>query len=116
LEGRTGVGGAHSFWKVGDDKTKKGLTTVAIGVFNVTPVLGFNLTDRLLIEAGLHFLNLGYNIDITKGDRNYNSEISATKHDFNIGFSSSSILVVTRLQFGVIYKFNTVKPKMVTPQ
>jgi len=116
LEVRTGVGGSHSFWKYENLTTKKGYTTFAIGVLNVTPVLGFNLTDHLQIEAGLHFLNVGYNIDITKGKDYYVShtepeveiserKINITKHDLNIGFNSSSILVVTQLKFGVIYKF-----------
>jgi len=116
LEGRTGVGGSHSFWKYENLKTKKGFTTIAIGVINITPVLGFNLTDHLQIEAGLHFLNVGYNIDIVKGKEYHvsysESEIvigerkrNATTHDVNIGFNSSSILVVSQLKFGVIYKF-----------
>jgi hypothetical protein len=108
LEGRTGVGGEHAFWKFGDEKKKRKLTTLAIGVINITPILGFNLTDHIQIEARLHFLNLGYNIDITKGDPTYDMDvrkINTTKHDFNIGFNSSSILTITQLQFGVIYKF-----------
>jgi hypothetical protein len=118
LEGRTGVGGDHYFWKLNDEKIEKEGTTLAIGILNVTPILGFNLTDRIQVEAGLHFLNLGYNIDITKREEMppYQPKARSTKHDFNIGFNSSSILVMTRLQFGVIYKFNTVKPKMVIPQ
>ena len=89
-------------------KIHKGLNTLAIGVLNVTPVLGFNLTEHFQIEAGLHFLNLGYNIDITKGGMRVQHDeykINSTRHDFNIGFNSSSILVVSQLQFGVIYKF-----------
>jgi len=116
LEGRTGVGGSHYFSKaiipqpnIQQGKSKS--NTLAIGVINITPILGFNLTEHLQIEAVLHFLNLGYNIDITKTDRNnpydydYTNKSNSTKHDLNIGFNSSSILVVTRLQFGVIYKF-----------
>ncbi|MCL2291065.1 MAG: hypothetical protein FWC34_10280 [Bacteroidetes bacterium] len=106
LEGRTGVGSDHYFSKLNDEKTEKISTTLAIGVLNVTPILGFNLTDRIQVEAGLHFLNLGYNIDMTKKEENwYQSKARITKHDFNIGFNSSSILVMTHLQFGVIYKF-----------
>ena len=104
LEGYTGIGGAHFFWKLGDDKTEKGLRTLAIGVVNVTPILSFNLTERLQFEAGLHFLNIGYNIDIAKGEVGiYNTDY--IKHDLNIGFNSSSILVMTQLRVGVIYKF-----------
>jgi hypothetical protein len=60
------------------------------------------------MEAGLYFLNLGYNIDITKGKMEEGtqwSEVNNISHDFNIGFNSSSIFAITQLRFGVIYKF-----------
>jgi len=115
LEGRTGVGGSHSFYKPDGEKTgwregKNYSNTLAVGVLNVTPILGFKLTDRIQVEAGLHFLNLGYNIDMIKEEYidaccgNPNRK-NTTKHDINIGFNSSSILVASRLQFGIIYKF-----------
>jgi len=109
LEGKTGVGGSHSFYEL-DEKKKNYSNTLAVGVLNVTPILGFKLTDRIQVEAGLHFLNLGYNIDMTKEEYidaccgNPNRK-NTTKHDINIGFNSSSILVASRLQFGIIYKF-----------
>jgi len=107
LEGRTGVGGAHSFYKIGEDKTEKGYNVFAIGVFNITPILGFNLNDHLLFEAGLYFLNVGYNIDIFRDEANYPYSFvkNSINHNFNIGFNSSSILVLTQLKFGVAYKF-----------
>ena len=107
LEGRTGVGGKHSFDKLKNGTRMSRGNTLAIGVFNITPILGFNLTNHLQIEAGLHFLNIGYNIDIIEHkDIMYNVEnVNATRHDFNIGFNSSSILVMSQLRFGVIYKF-----------
>jgi len=109
LEGRTGVGASHSFYKPEDENKKNYSNTLAIGVLNVTPILGFKLTDRIQVEAGLHFLNLGYNIDITKEKLlNLNPGTPnkrTTKHYFNIGFNSSSILEVMYLRFGVIYKF-----------
>jgi len=109
LEGRTGVGGRYSFYKIGEDKIEKGYNVLAIGVFNITPILGFNLNEHLLFEAGLNFLNIGYNIDILIRETNnpftsYYVKNSIT-HDFNIGFNSSSILVLTQLKFGVVYKF-----------
>ena len=109
LEVSTGVGSTQTFWKLGDSKTEKGSTTIAIGVFNMTPILSFNLTDHLQMEAGLNFLNIGYNIDIIsreKGPPPYvYYKTSTTKHDFNIGFNSSSIFVLTQLRFGIVYKF-----------
>jgi len=99
LQGSTGVGGTHYFSQTGSNSVK-GSSALGIRVINVSPILGFNLTDHLQMEAGLNFLNLGYNIDIIT---NNNSDI--IKHDFNIGFKSSSILSLSQLQFGVIYKF-----------
>jgi hypothetical protein len=103
LEGRTGVGGNHSIEKYENNQKIKA-NTIAIGVFNITPVLSYNLTDHFQIEAGLHFLNVGYNIDIYKREEE-TSKRSFTKHDFNIGFNSSSILVATQLSIGAVYKF-----------
>jgi len=103
LEGRTGVGGVHSI-EMYDVNKSINLNTLAIGVFNITPVLGFNLSDHLQLQAALHFLNVGYNIDIYKKEIG-SSERNYTKHDFNIGFNSSSILVVTQLSIGAVYKF-----------
>lgn len=113
LEGRTGVGGAHYFSKIGEESKENNQNSIAIGVLNITPILGFKLTDKIQVEAGLHFLNLGYNIDFMKirylacidGFGDIWKERKMTKHDLNIGFNSSSILVMTQLQFGIIYKF-----------
>lgn len=103
LEGSVCVGSSYSFWKLEDDdqRTMK-LNTLTIGVFNITPILGFNLTNHLQLEAALHFLNIGYNMDITREE---NTDMNKITHDFNIGFNSSSILVMTWLKIGVKYKF-----------
>jgi len=106
LQGSTGVGGSHGFWKVENLNTERGLNALAIRVFNISPILGFNLTDHIHLEAGLNFLNLGYNIDIIKGTYyQENFKVNSIRHDFNIGFKSSSILSLGQLQFGMIYKF-----------
>ncbi|MDR0207223.1 MAG: hypothetical protein LBI45_08220 [Bacteroidales bacterium] len=99
LQGSTGVRGTHYFSQTGSNSVKGG-SALGIRVIGVSPILGFNLTDHLQMEAGLNFLDLGYNIDIIT---NTNSDI--IKHVFNIGFKSSSILSLSQLQFGVIYKF-----------
>ena len=120
LEGSVGVGGEHyketftypQYTPI-IDKHERIYSIIGIGVLNVTPILGFKLSERFQLEAGLNFLNLGYNIDITERteksiDISGNEESFKTKsinHDFNIGFNSSSILVVSQLTIGVIYKF-----------
>ena len=118
LEGSTGIGGEQlhekSEFPYHDiTKIEKQASTIGIGVINVTPILGLKLSDHFQLEAGLNFLNLGYNIDISNRFEKITNEIGAetsnkTKtinHDFNIGFNSSSILVVSQLTIGVIYKF-----------
>jgi len=111
LEGYTGVGCAHGFGKLNGGKEKS--TTVSIGVFNVTPILSFKFNDRLQIETGLRFLNVGYNIDISKGEfegdnsRPPNS-FNQIKHDFNIGFNSGSVFSLSQT-IGIIYKFKDKK-------
>jgi hypothetical protein len=110
LEGRIGVGMNYSFFKREEDKIKNELTTLSISVFNVTPIVGFKLSKHFQMEAGLNFLNLGYNIDITKEEEKIESsylfnKINRINHNFNIGFNSSSIFSVSQLTIGVIYKF-----------
>jgi len=104
LQGSSGVGGSHSFLKVDNLNSEGGINALAIRVFNISPILGFNLNDHILLEAGLNFLNLGYNIDIVKGTYD-NVKVNGIRHDFNIGFKSSSVLSLGQLQFGMLYKF-----------
>ena len=118
MEGSVGIGGeqykedyTHPVSSVKYQEDRQ--STIGIGVLNITPILGFKLSEHFQLEAGLNFLNLGYNIDIINRtlkttDIDQKEEISKTKtikHDFNIGFNSSSILVVSQLTIGVIYKF-----------
>jgi len=109
LESGSTVGGAYEFWKIGNDKAKNIAKTFAIGVFNITPILGFKLTEHLQLEAEVNFLNIGYNIDITEmvleiiREREFKAK--TITHSFNIGFNSSSILAMTQLRVGVVYKF-----------
>lgn len=111
LEGRIGVGGAQmkSVVKGLPDANTK-YSIFEIGVINIAPVLGFRLTKHLQLEAGLNFLNLGYNIQILNvtGEKNtqyYDQKIKQVFHKFNLGFKSSSILIMSQLTVGVIYKF-----------
>jgi len=105
LQGSTGAGGYQEFWKLDNLISENAFNRIAIRVINITPLLGFNLTDRLQMEAGLNFLSLGYHIDIASGVAYDSSKVDYTKHDFNIGFKSSSVLSLSQLHFGVLYKF-----------
>ena len=120
LEGSTGVGGVHQkiVRKSGDvigsmSTNEQKYSTIGIGVINIIPILGFKLTDHFQLEAGLNFLNLGYNIDIINTEITYIAPFEETRHnktktirhDLNIGFNSSSILTLSQLTIGVIYKF-----------
>jgi len=109
LEGGPAVGGAYDFWKIENGKAKNIAKTLAIG-FNITPILSFKITEHLQLEAEVHFLNIGYNIDITEmvlGEIiEGNFAAKEVTHSFNIGFNSKSILAMTQLRVGIIYKFN----------
>ena len=108
LEGKIGVGMSHTFHKIESDKIIKGFTILSIGVFNVTPILSFNLTEHFQMEAGLNFLNFGYNVDITKANIEEETgalKVNIIKHDFNTGFNSGNIFSLSQLTIGVIYKF-----------
>ena len=110
LESGSSIGGLHHFWKFLDEKTEKENPTLAIGVFNITPILCFKLTECLQLEAEVNFLNIGYNIDMSKRELNSVNEgeftMKEVTHSFNIGFNSSSILAMTQLRVGINYKFN----------
>jgi hypothetical protein len=110
LEGGSSVGGLHPFWNVSDEKMKKENSTLAFGVLNITPILCFKLTEHLQLETEVSFLSIGYNIDIIQRDLMSVTEgeftMKEVTHNFNIGLNSSSILAMTQLRVGVIYKFN----------
>jgi hypothetical protein len=79
-----------------------------VNVVNITPILGFKLTDHFQLETGLNFLNLGYSIGITTekhttGDETFKT--NGTTHHFNTVFNSFNILSISQLTIGVIYKF-----------
>ena len=112
LEGSIGVGNEQAEavlqYNPTVDKEKIKRSTTKINVFNLTPILGFKLTDHLQLEAGLNFLNLGYSIDIITEKRTIRDEISKTNntaHNFNTVFNSFNILSISQLTIGVIYKF-----------
>jgi len=110
LECGSTVGGAHNFWKIENGKAKNISKTLAIGVIHITPILGFKVTEHLQLEAEVNFLQIGYYIDKTEmvlgeiKEGKFNAEYST--HSFNIGLNSSSILAMTQVRVGVVYKFN----------
>jgi len=110
LEGGSSVGALHPSWKYRDEIIEKEHPVLAIGVFNITPILGFKLTEHLQLEAEVNFLSIGYNIDITRHELNSMTEgeftMKEVTHSFNIGLNSKSILSTTQIRVGVIYKFN----------
>jgi len=105
LEGSIGVGGQHANLKYDSNlnATEK-VTIIGVGILNIVPVLGFKLTDHIQLEAELNFLNFGYNLDINMTGEGA-TKTTNLKHDLNIGFNAKSILVMTQLRIGVIYKF-----------
>jgi len=96
LEGTIGAGGAHFMQSDG--------FAIGVGVLNIVPVLAYKLSDRFQLEATLNFLNLGYNIGIV-GTTNKNSDNLVLLHDFNIGFNSKNVFVMSQFTVGFIYKF-----------
>jgi len=105
LEGSVGVGGQHAKLKYdNDEKTTEKIATIGVGILNIVPILGFKLTDHLQLEAELNFLNVGYNLDINMLGEG-NDKTTNFKHDLNIGFNAKSVLIMSQLKIGVIYRF-----------
>jgi len=81
---------------------------IGITVLNVAPMVAFNLSKHFQLEAGLRFLNLGYDINI-RTDKSYTTdnqyELKNITHNFNTAFSSSNILSMSWFSIGAIYKF-----------
>ncbi|MDR2972320.1 MAG: hypothetical protein LBU83_10385 [Bacteroidales bacterium] len=106
MEGSIGFGGTHEFAKYGKEKQKNLPYTINIQVFNITPVLSFNLSDHWQLEAGLNFLDIGYGIDVRKSstlsDKKYNS--TETSHKFKFIVNSNTI-INTAFTIGASYKF-----------
>ena len=100
LEGSTGVSGNH--FKASQNTDFK--DNIGINVINITPVLGYKLTDHFQLEAGLNFLSLGYNIYLNYAGEKPN-KTTHIAHDFNIGFNSANIISMGYLTIGAIYKF-----------
>ena len=99
LEGSVGVSGRHYIFEPYNISkySYSDNFTIYIYVFNVSPLLCFQLTDHLQLETGLHFFDIGYDIGITDG--------GVVSHNFNTVFNSFNILSTSHLTIGAIYKF-----------
>jgi len=114
LEGSIGIGGWHTSGKTvykdpptGVDKTtkRKWPATIGIQVFNIKPVMAFQVKEHLFIATSLDFLGFHYNIAVqghkkASGDQQGNGNTTTTIHDF--GFN---IQRMTEVSIGVVYQF-----------
>lgn len=73
-----------------------------IGV-NIAPVVQFDLTDNVLLEARLNFASLGYNS--VQVDPDMENVEKATNSSFNFGVNSDNAFTTGALQVGFIVKF-----------
>lgn len=116
LEGSVGVsyeqGEQGNIIKSTNNKTKyepfAKRSIMEIGVLNITPIIGFKLSEHFQLETSLNFLRLGYNIRIRKEVLGSEGKTKAENinHNFNFGFySSSGIIPLYGLTIGAIYKF-----------
>jgi hypothetical protein len=102
LEGSIGLGAINSSIKYGSEKPHKNPSVLTVNAFNIAPYLTFNLTDHLILETGLHFLDFGYRIDIEKDK---DADITETSHKFGLNFDTSNVLTLARVKMGVLFKF-----------
>ena len=69
---------------------------------NVAPLLSYALSNKINLEAGLKFLNLGYSVSRQKHKE---TDIVSTSSSFGLGADSNNILNVGNLTIGAVYKF-----------
>jgi len=70
--------------------------------FNLTPILSYALSNKINLEAGLKFLNLGYSVS---REKHKETDIVSTSSSFGLGADSNNILNVGNLTIGAVYKF-----------
>jgi len=107
LEGSIGAAALHvkkEFDKPIFSTSAEKYSVIGVGILNIVPVLSYKLTDHLLLEAQLNFLNIGYNMDVFTSGVGDSRETDII-HDFNIGINAKSVFVVSQLTVGAIYKF-----------
>jgi outer membrane protein len=64
------------------------------------PGLSYDISEKLSLETGLSFINLGYTYSQTK-----NGDATNTSSAFSIGGSLSNISTLGTIRIGAIYKF-----------
>jgi hypothetical protein len=70
---------------------------------NFTPVLVYNLSERINLEATLNFMNLGWNWTRIAHDRNIEQKTISINYGF--GLNSGNVVDVGAISIGFIYKF-----------
>lgn len=93
------VDAAFGTYKLAGEKVA---TTTGLGI-NIAPVVEFDLTDNVLLEARLNFASLGYNS--VQVDPDMENVEKATNSSFNFGVNSDNAFTTGALQVGFIVKF-----------
>jgi len=70
---------------------------------NIVPVLSYNLSERISLEAALNFMNFGWN-RVYQEDK-ANKTNTGTVTNFGFGINTGNVANVSALSFGFIYKF-----------
>jgi opacity protein-like surface antigen len=71
---------------------------------NMTPILSYNLSERISLEASLNFMNFGWNKMESKHD-DKNRDEKMTERNFGIGINSGNVADVGAISIGFVYKF-----------
>lgn len=93
-EGKVGVN-FSSTETTGSPKAK----TTSFGI-NVAPVMYYNLTEKLSLEASVNLFNFGFNTSTTKFDDNKD-----TSNSFGFGAGTNGLVNTGSISIGAIYKF-----------
>jgi len=71
---------------------------------NITPVLSYNLSEKISLEATLNFMNLGWNRTSLTPEDEFRDD-KTIERNFGIGVNSGNIVDVGAISIGFIYKF-----------
>ncbi|MCL2682994.1 MAG: PorT family protein [Bacteroidales bacterium] len=72
---------------------------------NIVPVLAYNLTPKISLEAGLNFLNLGWNSTKMKAEDKDKNKYENNVSSFTAGVSPHNVVNVGLISVGFICKF-----------
>jgi hypothetical protein len=79
-----------------------GITSLGI---NVVPVLSYRLSEKINLEAGLNFMNFGWNSVTEEDKQNSSNSQKTTVTDFGLGVNSGNAANVGAISIGFVYKF-----------